>query len=39
MISKENFVDTIKKRNFEILLTVGAGDLNLYVPELCSLYK
>lgn len=39
MISKENFVDTIKKRNFEILLTVGAGDLNLYVPELCRLYK
>jgi UDP-N-acetylmuramate--alanine ligase len=36
MISKEIFVDTIKNRNFEILLTVGAGDLNLEVPKLCS---
>lgn len=34
MISKEDFVDTMKNRNFEILLTVGAGDLNLYVPRL-----
>lgn len=34
MISKEDFVDTMKNRNFEILLTAGAGDLNLYVPKL-----
>ncbi|MBJ2161792.1 MAG: UDP-N-acetylmuramate--L-alanine ligase [Muribaculaceae bacterium] len=34
MISKENFVDTMKNSNFEILLTAGAGDLNLYVPQL-----
>ncbi len=33
MISKEDFVDTMKNRNFEILLTAGAGDLNLYVPR------
>lgn len=39
MISKEQFVDTIKNRNFEVLLTVGAGDLNLYVPQLCRIYK
>jgi UDP-N-acetylmuramate--alanine ligase len=36
MISKEEFVDTIKNRNFEILLTVGAGNLNLEVPRLCQ---
>ncbi len=36
MISKEDFVKTVKNRNFEILLTAGAGDLNLYLPELCS---
>lgn len=35
MISKEDFVKTVKNRNFEILLTAGAGDLNLYLPELC----
>ncbi len=34
LISKEDFVDTMKNRNFEILLTAGAGDLNLYVPKL-----
>ncbi len=36
MISKEDFVDTMKNRNFEILLTVGAGDLNLKVPLLVA---
>ena len=39
MISKENFVDTMKKRNFDILLSAGAGDLYLYLPELCAAYK
>lgn len=34
LISKEDFVDTMKNRNFEMLLTAGAGDLNLYVPKL-----
>lgn len=38
MISKDLFVDTIKNRNFEVLLTLGAGDLNLYLPELCEHY-
>lgn len=36
MISKEEFVETVKNRNFEILLTAGAGDLYLYLPKLCS---
>lgn len=39
MISKEDFVDTMKNRNFEILLTVGAGDLNLQVPRLVEQIK
>lgn len=34
MISKEDFVDTMKNRNFEILLTLGAGDMSLSVPRL-----
>lgn len=34
LISKQDFVDTMKNRNFEILLTAGAGDLSLYVPRL-----
>lgn len=36
MISKEDFVDTMKNRNFEILLTLGAGDLSLCVPHLAA---
>ena len=39
MISKEDFVNTVKNRNFEILLTAGAGDLNLYLPQLCRELK
>lgn len=39
MISKDDFVNRLKNRNFDILLTAGAGDLNRYVPELASAYK
>ena len=39
MIPKEDFVKTVKNRNFEILLTAGAGDLNLYLPQLCKELK
>ncbi len=39
MISREDFVDTMKNRNFEILLTLGAGDLKLYVPPLVEALK
>lgn len=34
MISKEDFVGTMKNRNFDILLTLGAGDLNLQIAPL-----
>lgn len=34
LIHREDFVDTMKNRNFEILLTAGAGDLSSYVPRL-----
>jgi len=35
MICKEDFVNTMKNRNFDILLTLGAGDLSFMVPDLC----
>lgn len=35
MIRKEDFVNTMKNRNFDILLTLGAGDLSFMVPSLC----
>lgn len=34
MIAKENLTETIKNRNFEILLTAGAGDICNYLPEI-----
>lgn len=37
LISKEDFVNTLKNRNFDILLTAGAGDMSFLVPELCRL--
>lgn len=39
LILKEDFVDTMKSSNFEVLLTLGAGDLNLYVPGLVKALK
>ena len=34
MISKENLAKTIKNCNFDILLTVGAGDINNCLPDI-----
>ena len=34
MIDKQHLTETIKNRNFEILLTVGAGDIYNYLPEI-----
>ena len=34
MIDKQHLTETIKNRNFEILLTVGAGDICNYLPEI-----
>lgn len=39
LIAKEDFVDTMKNRNFEILLTVGAGNLNLFTARLADELK
>ena len=35
LILKKDFVNTMKNRNFEVLLTLGAGDLSFEVPRLC----
>ncbi|MDE5838396.1 MAG: UDP-N-acetylmuramate--L-alanine ligase, partial [Paramuribaculum sp.] len=34
MISKQELTNTIKKCNFEILLTAGAGDMSEMLPEI-----
>ena len=37
--SKNNFINTLKNYNFEVLLTVGAGDICNFLPEICQLAK
>lgn len=39
LITKEKLVETLKNRNFDILLTVGAGDINTYIPQLLEEIK
>lgn len=34
MISRDDLIETIKNRNFEVLLTAGAGDMVELLPEL-----
>ncbi len=34
LIDKEKLVETLKSRNFDILLTAGAGDINTLLPRL-----
>lgn len=36
MILKEDLIKTLKKRNFEILLTAGAGDIYELIPEIIT---
>ena len=35
LCNKKDLVNTIKNYNFEVLLTVGAGDICNYLPEIC----
>lgn len=39
LIPKEKLVETMKSRNFDILLTVGAGDICNYLPALVAQAK
>lgn len=34
MIHKEDVLDLVKNRNFDVLIVLGAGDLDNYVPEM-----
>ena len=37
LIEKEDLVATLKQHDFEVLLTVGAGDICNYLPEICDI--
>ncbi|MEF9923312.1 MAG: UDP-N-acetylmuramate--L-alanine ligase [Muribaculaceae bacterium] len=36
---KNDLIDTVKKHNFDILLTVGAGDISNYLQEISEIIK
>ncbi len=39
LCTKENLIDTIKNYNFDVLLTVGAGDVCNCLPEICNVIR
>ncbi|MCM1021307.1 MAG: UDP-N-acetylmuramate--L-alanine ligase [Muribaculum sp.] len=36
LVNKENLIETIKNSNFEVLLTLGAGDMCDMLPQICD---
>jgi UDP-N-acetylmuramate--alanine ligase len=39
LVTKETLMDTLKAYNLEILMTLGAGDIDTFVPKIKELYK
>lgn len=39
MIKKDDVLDLVKKRNFDVLITLGAGDLDNYVPQIARIIE
>ena len=39
MIHKEDVIDLVKKRDFEVLVVLGAGDLDNYVPQMTKIIE
>ena len=39
MIKKEEVLDFVKSKDFQVLIVLGAGDLDNYVPEIENILK
>ena len=39
MIHKEDVLDLVKKRDFDVLIVLGAGDLDNLVPQMAEILK
>lgn len=39
MCNKENLIDVLSNRNIEVLITLGAGDIENMVPQICNILK
>jgi UDP-N-acetylmuramate--alanine ligase len=36
---KEDLLSLLKDKDIEVLMTLGAGDIDNYVPQICELLK
>ena len=39
MIHKEDVLSLVKSRDFDVLVVLGAGDLDNYVPEIAKILE
>ena len=39
MIHKEDVLDLVNNRDFDVLIILGAGDLDNYVPQIAEIIK
>ena len=39
MIHKEDVLDLVRSRDFDVLIVLGAGDLDNYVPQMTEILK
>ena len=39
MIHKEDMLDLVKSRDFDVLVILGAGDLDNYVPQIAKIIE
>ena len=39
MIHKEDVLDLVKNRDFDVLVFLGAGDLDNYVPQITKILE
>jgi len=39
MIKKDDVLDFVKSRDFDVLVVLGAGNLDNYVPEITKIIK
>ena len=39
MIHKEDVIDFVKSRDFDVLIVLGAGDLDNYVPQMAKIIE
>ena len=37
LIHKEDILDVVKQRNFDVLMSLGAGDIENFVPQITEI--